>query len=484
MGKRQQTAPKKEHHDTFASGHTGRQSLTKNIVLVLSIAAGLTLILSPPPQGLSPEGARCLGVTIICFTLWVLQSLPLAVTGLLAVFLLPTFNILGREEVFSYFGNSAVFFLLGVFILSGAVIRTGLSKRLAFIFIARFGKSPRGLLFGVVFSSALFALFMPEHAVAAMMFPLVLEIASSLRLERGKSLLGKSLFLALAWGSVVGGIGTHLGGARVPLAVELLHRSYGRTIGFIPWAAAAVPIAAVLTVLVFLALSRFFPSETKDISGARAFLAAEIKRIGHLSKNEIKTALIASTAILLWITMGHRTGLAVISIGAAVAVFALRVARWPEISAYVNWGVIVMYGGAIALGKALYETSAVEWLVHRTLGSADVAPWVLVVLLSFLAIALTEAISNAAAVVILVPLAYGFAASTGISPEVLTLVVTIPSGLSFCLPVGTPPNAIAFSSGYYQMRDSLRVGIILNLAAWVLFLLAVRFYWPLLGFGL
>jgi sodium-dependent dicarboxylate transporter 2/3/5 len=473
-----------DQHDTFASGHTGRQSPAKTIFLVISIAAGLFLILQTPPEGLTIEGSRCLGVAVICFSLWVLQSIPLAATGLLAVFLLPTFKILGREDVFSYFGNNAVFFLLGVFILSGAVIRTGLSKRLAFLFIARFGRTPRGLLFGVVFSSALFALFMPEHAVAAMMFPLVLEIATSLRLERGKSLLGKSLFLALAWGAVVGGIGTYLGGARVPLAVEFLRRSYGRTIGFIPWAAAAVPIAAVLTIFVFLALSRFFPSETNDISGARAFLAAEIKRMGRISHNEIKTALIAAAAILLWITLGHRTGLAVISIGAAIAVFALRIAHWPEISAYVNWGVIVMYGGAIALGKALYETSAVEWLVHRVLGSADVSPWVLVALLSFLAIILTEAISNAAAVVILVPLSFGFIAQTGLSPELMTMIVTIPTGLAFCLPVGTPPNAIAFSAGYYSIRDSLTVGLVIKIIAWAVFLLSVRFYWPLLGWGI
>lgn len=444
---------------------------------------GLVLLISRPPAGLSPAGMKCLGVAVICFSLWVLQSLPLAATSLLAIVLLPTFNILGHRQVFSFFGNSAVFFLLGVFILSGAIIRTGLSKRLAFLFMNRFGHSPKGLLFGVLFTSALFALFMPEHAVAAMMFPVVMEIAVILRLEKGISALGKSLFLALAWGSVIGGIGTYLGGARVPLAVEFLRENYGREINFLSWAAAATPIAVILTVIAYFMLSRFFPSEIRDVSSSRSFLASELRRMGKISLPEIKTAVIMIIAILTWITAGHRVGLAVVSIAAAIAVFVLNIANWKEVADYINWGVIVMYGGAIALGKALYETRAIEWVVSHQLDSLHLSPFLLIVILSGLAMLMTEAISNAAAVVILVPLSYGFVAQSGLSPEILTLAVTIPAGLAFCLPVGTPPNAIAYSSGYFSIRDSLMFGTILKFIAWIVFLIVVKFLWPLIGIG-
>ncbi|MCK4337253.1 MAG: DASS family sodium-coupled anion symporter [Candidatus Aminicenantes bacterium] len=444
---------------------------------------GLVILISRPPAGLSPAGMKCLGVAVICFSLWVLQSIPLAATSLLAIVLLPTFNILGHRQVFSFFGNSAVFFLLGVFILSGAIIRTGLSKRLAFLFMNRFGHSPKGLLFGVLFTSALFALFMPEHAVAAMMFPVVMEIAVTLRLEKGISPLGKSLFLALAWGSVIGGIGTYLGGARVPLAVEFLRENYGREINFLSWAAAATPIAVILTVIAYFMLSRFFPSEISDVSSSRSFLASELRRIGKISLPEIKTAVIMIIAILTWITAGHRVGLAVVSIAAAIAVFVLNIANWKDVADYINWGVIVMYGGAIALGKALYETRAIEWVVSHQLDSLRLSPFLLIVILSGLAMLMTEAISNAAAVVILVPLSYGFVAQSGLSPEILTLAVTIPAGLAFCLPVGTPPNAIAYSSGYYSIRDSLMFGTILKFIAWIVFLIVAKFLWPLIGMG-
>jgi len=458
-----------------------KQKNLKNILLSLGLLTGLILLFSPPPVGLSSAGMKCLGVAVICFSLWVLQSIPLAATSLLAIILLPTFNILGRSQVFSFFGNSAVFFLLGVFILSGAIIHTGLSKRLAFLFMSQFGNNPRGLVFGVMFTSAFFALFMPEHAVAAMMFPVVMEIAVTLRLEKGKSMLGKSLFLALAWGAVIGGIGTYLGGARVPLAVEFLRESYGREINFLSWAAAAVPIAVVLTVIAYYLLSRFFPSEIKDVSASRIFLASELRRIGKMSFPEIKTAAIMLIAILVWITAGHRIGLAVVSIAAAVAVFVLGIANWKDLVDYINWGVIVMYGGAIALGKALYETNAVEWVVSQMFGTASLSPFLLIVILSGLAMLMTEAISNAAAVVILVPLSYGFVAQSGLSPEILTMAVTIPAGLAFCLPVGTPPNAIAYSSGYYSIKDSLVLGATIKFISWIVFLIAAKFLWPLIG---
>ena len=119
-----------------------------------------------------------------------------------------------------------------------------------------------------------------------------------------------------------------------------------------------------------------------------------------------------------------------------------------------------------------------------TMMPAPISPWILVVMLSGMALLITEAISNAAAVVVLVPLSYGFVAQTGLTPEVLTLIVTIPTGLAFCLPVGTPPNAIAFSSGYFTVRDSFKIGLLLKLIAWVMFLLTAKFYWPLLGLGL
>ena len=452
----------------------------RRILLFLGLGAGLFLIVSSPPSGLSEEGIKCLGVAVICITLWILAPIPLAATSLVALLLLPALEILDKQLVFSFFGNSAVFFLLGVFIIAGAMMHTGLSKRIALFFLTLFDRSPKFLLFGILFTSSFLSLLMPEHAVAAMMFPVVMEISQSLGLERGRSKFAISLFLSLAWGAVAGGIGTFLGGARAPLAVELLHETFQKNISFASWALAATPIALSLTLVVYFVLLSFFKPEISDITPARRLLEKELERMGPLSLMELRIGILLITTIFFWIYGGHRMGLAVISLAAAVMVFVLNIARWIDIIDYVNWGVIVMYGGAIALGKALAETKAIDWLAGQILNSMEINPFMLIVVLSGLGKLITELISNAAVVVILIPIAFGFVNSLQIPPELLVLAVTIPAGLAFCLPLGTPPNAIAFASGYFTIRDILKAGLLMNILSFLLFLLFAKFYWPLI----
>ena len=455
------------------------QTLRRGLMLLLTLL-GLLLIVLPPPSGLSAAGMKCLGVATICISLWIFTPIPLAATSLIAIILLPALEILDTSLVFSFFGNSAVFFLLGVFILGGAMIHTGLSKRLALTFLVRFDRSPRRAILGVLVTGSILSLFMPEHAVAAMLFPIVMEIVQSLNLERKKSPLATALFLAMAWGTVAGGIGTFLGGARAPLAVELLRDTFGRTITFATWAAAAVPIALVLTFVVYWVLVSSFKPEIQDMTPARKILSHELQRIGPISRNEIKIGLLLVVTVFFWIWGGHRLGLAVVSLAAAVMVFVLNIAKWLDVVDYVNWGVIIMYGGAIALGKALAETKAIDWLAGSLLGGGTVSIFLLIVVLSALSKALTELISNAAAVVILVPFSFGFVSSLGASPELLVLAITIPAGLAFCLPVGTPPNAIAFGSGYFSIRGIIKPALLLSVVSWAIFLFFVKFYWPLI----
>ena len=452
----------------------------KQIFLFVGMVLGLILIFLPPPSGLSESGIKCLGVATICITLWIFTPIPLAVTSLVAIILLPALEILDKHLVFSFFGNSAVFFLLGVFILAGAMMHTGLSKRIALFFLTRFDKNPRFVIFGILITSSFLSFFMPEHAVAAMMFPVVMEIAESLKLLKGKSPFAIALFLAMAWGAVIGGIGTFLGGARAPLAVELLRETYNRDISFTSWATAAVPIALLLTFVAYFILSIYFKPEIKDISPARRLLQQELQRIGRISRNELKIGILLLVTIFFWIYGGHHIGLAVISLAAAIMVFVLNIAKWVDVIDYVNWGVIIMYGGAIALGKALAETRAIDWLAGQILHSFMLSPFLLIIVLSALGKIVTELISNTAAVVILVPFSFGFVSTLNISPELLVLAVTIPAGLAFCLPVGTPPNAIAYASGYFTIRKILKPALFISAVSWMLFLLFVKFYWPLI----
>ncbi|NOY60028.1 MAG: DASS family sodium-coupled anion symporter [Calditrichaeota bacterium] len=457
-----------------------KTKLIKTSLLFVGLTVGILTILLSPPADLSPAGMDALGIAIICVTLWVLAPIPLAATSLIAMVLLSAMKILDSETVFAFFGNSAVFFLLGVFILAGAMIHTGLSKRLSLFFLSKFDKSPRAVLFGILFTSSFLSFFMPSHAVAAMMFPVILEVAQSLELKKGASPFATGMFVSLAWGSVIGGTATFLGGARAPLAVEFLKTTFQKEISFTSWALSAAPISIVLTFVAFFIITSFFKPEINDVGRARILLQQELVRIGKISKNELKIGLLVLITVLFWIFGGNEIGLAVISLAAAVMVFVLDIAEWLEVSDYVNWGVIVMYGGAIALGKALSQTHAIDWLARQLINSATISPFLLILLLAVLTKVITELISNAAAVVVLIPFSFGFVSTMNIAPEILVLAITIPAGLAFCLPIGTPPNAIAFSSGYFSVKNILKPALLLSFVSLVIFLLFVKFYLPLI----
>src|SRR5574340_933115 len=196
----------------------------------------------PQPEGLTSAGQNAIAVFLVCLILWVSNAVPLAITSIFAIVLVPLLGVLTKQETYSLFGNEAVFFILGAFILAGAVMHSGLSNRIALNIIGRFGGSPRRLLLSVFLLAAALSFFMSEHAVAGMLFPMLLELSKSLKLRPGKSNYGKFLFLALAWGCVIGGVATFLGGARVPLAMGILKETTGATIVFLEYTVAVLPL--------------------------------------------------------------------------------------------------------------------------------------------------------------------------------------------------------------------------------------------------
>jgi len=432
--------------------------------------------LPPGMDAAAPQ--RCVAIFALCVAFWLTNAIPPAATGLLAIALLPAFGVLPEKEAFHLFGNEAVFFMLGVFLLAGATIATGLSKRVTLLALQRVDQSPNRLIAGVTLSAAFLSLWMPEHAVAAMIYPIIMEIVDTLKLKRG-SRYAKKLFLGLAWGAVIGGVGTFLGGARAPLAISMLKQEHPEhNISFMEWMVAAMPIVVIMSIVAVVMLRVRVSNDVDDIKPATRMLDGRVKRLGPMSSAERRLTLLALLTIAAWITVGHKYGLATIAILSAVLLFALRIVDWRSVQTYVNWGVLVMYGGAVALGYALSETHALAWVVHQVV--APETPRLVILLVMVAAsLMLTEAISNSAAVAILLPIGYSLGATTGIDPVAVTLAVTIPAGLTFLLPVSSPPNAISYSAGHYTIREAIEIGWPMLVTAYVTVLVVIVGWWGL-----
>ena len=434
-------------------------------------------ILFLPLPNMAADAQKALAVFGLAAFLWGTNTLPLPVTGIVILLLLPLAGAISPDRTYAYFGNRAVFFILGVFILSSPIVRSGLSTRIALGVVSRFGRSQATLLASILLLAALMSCTIGAHAVAAMLFPIVLEVVRASGAKPGGH-FGSSAFLAMAWGVIIGSNATLLGGARGALALGILQRNTGQSIGFAEWIVATFPLVLALLAAALGLLQRMAGGETVSLADARRFLETRNRLLGPISRREVGTSAIVLGTILLWVFRGEVWGLDAIALGGVCVAFLAGVTEWREVEEDVNWGVFIMYGSAITLSAALQETGAANTFTQYLLQAGIESPAIVFAAVVAIAIALTEFMSNAAAVAVLLPVGLALAQEYGIDPRVATLSVVIPAGLGFMLPVSTPAMAIAVGSGYVRPLSVIRWGVGLEIASYLLCLFASQLYWP------
>ncbi|MBE9117158.1 SLC13/DASS family transporter [Lusitaniella coriacea LEGE 07157] len=445
-------------------------------------AAGIYgFILNAPLPGIEGDAKPALGVFAVAAFLWGTNTLPLAVTGIIVLFLIPVSGALSSEQTYAYFGNRAVFFVLGAFILASPIMRSGLSTRLALAVVSRFGRSQQALMAAILLLAASMSFVLSTHAVVAMLFPVILEVVQAAGAQPGGR-FGLAAFLSLAWGASIGGMGTLLGGARTPLAIGLLQSTTGQSISFVQWTMWSIPVVFVLLLVAYGLILQIGQGTAVSLKEAHRYLEARSRHLGPISRRESVTALITLLTILLWVFRGEVWGLDTIAFSGVLLCFISQVADWREVEEDVNWGIFIMYGSAIALSAMLRETGTASALAE------GLVTWIHAPTLSFIAIVmltilLTEGMSNAASVAVLMPIALALAAQYGVDPRAMTLGVTVPSGLAFMLPSSAPAIAIVIGSGYVRPFEAFRRGFWLKLSGFLLFLVMAKFYWPLVGLG-
>ncbi|MBC6481542.1 MAG: DASS family sodium-coupled anion symporter [Hormoscilla sp. GM7CHS1pb] len=444
-----------------------------------AIIYGAVLIV--PFPGLEMEAKRALAVFAVTAFLWGTNTLPVAVTGLMVLFLIPLSGVLSSEATYAYFGNRAVFFVLGAFILASPVMRSGLSSRLAVAVVSRFGYGQNVLIASILLLSALMSFVISSYAVTAMLFPVVLEVVQAAGAKPGGR-FGLAAFLALGWGSGIGGIATLLGGARAPLALGVLRSTTGESISFVQWFIWSIPLVLALLLVAYGLLLQIGRGTVVSLSTAHKFLLRRSQDLGPISKRELGTAAVTVLTIGLWIFQGEAWGLDTIAFFGVLLSFVFGLVDWQEVEEDVNWGIFLMYGSAIALSAMLRDTGAAAELAQNLLGWIDSGTVTFVAIVAVILI-LTEGMSNAAAVAVLMPIGLALAAKYGIDPRAMTLGVTLPSGIAFLLPVSTPVMAIVIGSGYVSPFQAFQRGLWLKAIGFFIFLAMAKFYWPIVGLG-
>lgn len=448
------------------------------IILAFSIVA--IFYLAPNPESLTHNGQVMIGILIMAAILWITEAIPLAVTGLLIMIIQPLLHVLTPGEVFSSFGNQAVFFLIGAFILAGAIEKHGLHRRIALMFLSQFEKSPRFFTLGIMTSCAFLSFIMPEHGVAALFLPIVVSILIAMKIVPKQSNFGKISMLSIAYGCSIGSLGTLIGGARNPLTIGILSDlNPPVNVTFFDWMTYSMPVVFISLPLVWLVLQFSFPIEINDISAAKREIKNQVVVAGKIKRNEFLVLLILIITIALWtLFSSHKYfGLAVIAVLGSILLFLTGSITWGDIEKRVPWGIILLYGGAITLGIGIQETGAGKWIANIIFNMAGFNPYVLILVMIIITVLLTNAMSNIGAVAILLPIGIALAPEIGISPLLASMVIALSGGLAFMLVIGTPGNAITYSSGYFSTKDLFKAGSIANILCIIIIFIVATTYW-------
>jgi sodium-dependent dicarboxylate transporter 2/3/5 len=450
--------------------------------LSLPILLLLIVLALPRPEGLSSNGQSMFAVLAFAATAFILQPIPLGLSGVIVLLLPLLLGVTDIESTFGAFGNSAVFFLIGAFMIAATVERTPMHKLVSLRILKLSGNSPRILVLMTMISGALLSFIMPEHGVIVLIVPVLMFTIVGMGLIPMRSNTAKGVMIGAAYGCTIGSLATPLGGARNPLTIGFLS-SQGIEMNFLRWMVISLPLVVLSLILVWIVLILIFPPEIKELKTARKVIEMEVNEINAISKKDMGIAFSLLIIITCFVLLPSflDVELAVIALLGGILIFIVGGMRWEDVESKIPWGIILLYGGAISMGIHLAESGAAQWLSNEVLDITSGNEFLSIFIIIILTKVLTEFMSNTAAVSILLPIGFAVFTSLGLPPEMGAMLVGLSGGLAFMFLISTPGNLISFSSGYFSQRDLLKAGIAANGVTVLAVLLIAYTYWKLIG---
>jgi sodium-dependent dicarboxylate transporter 2/3/5 len=470
--------------------------------LVLGPLLFVVTLLFFEPEGLSPEGLAVLATTLWVATWWITEAIPIPVTSLLPIVLLPLTGALDGDAVVSAYGNDIIFLFLGGFTLAIAMEKWNLHQRIALSIVSAIGTSPRRIILGFMVATGFLSMWVSNTAATMMMIPVGLAVVyQAARSLRGGEFADdlpkfeKSIIFGIGYAATIGGLGTLIGTPPLAILSATVGELFDESISFGGWMLFGVPIAAILMASAWLYLTGVkFKVRFKQLPGGREIIRKERKALGRMSAEEkivlavfLGTAFMWVTRSFLWegILPGISDGL--IAIVATVVLFTLptrsagekRILQWED-SKKIPWGILLLFGGGLAIAAGFVDTGLSAWIGEQLRVLDGVNIILTIVFATALVLFLTEITSNAATATMILPVIAALAFSLNIHPYALMVPCAMAANCAFMLPVGTPPNAIMFGTGRVTIMEMVRTGFWLNLFALVLIVVGTLFLLPLL----
>ncbi len=454
--------------------------LRKSIGFFAGLAIFILVLIAPAPDGLSAEGWDTAAVGLLMAVWWITEALPISVTALLPVVLLPIMGVTTIAEATTPYANPLIFLFMGGFIIAIAMERWDLHRRIALNIVRFVGVKPTSIIWGFILASAFLSMWVSNTATALMMLPIGLSI---LKLVENQQSSGDKinfeivLVLSIAYGCNVGGMATIIGTPPNALLAGFMSENYGFEIGFAQWMMVGVPLVVISLPLLYVMLTKvIYPIKITELPGGKKLIQDQLQQLGSTSSAEKKVAAVFVITALAWILRPLLTDIvpglsdAGIAIAGGVSLFLIPqdlsegqfLLSWDD-AEQLPWGVLILFGGGLSLASAISATGLAEWIGN---GVEFFGGWPLVVLVGLvvlLIVFLTEMTSNTATTAAFLPILASIAIGVGENPLLLAIPAALGASCAFMLPVATPPNAIVYGSGKLTIPEMSKAGLWLNI---------------------
>ncbi len=411
-----------------------------------------------------------IGTIAFLVTLWTNEGLPLGVVSLLPIILFPSFGILATKATTINYAHPIIYLFLGGFLLAIAVEKTDLHHYIADKVLSLFPSTPRGIIFSLALTSGLLSSILSNTTTTLLLIPIALFLTQNKKLKM-------RFALAIAYGASVGGILTPIGTPPNLILFGIMSDKSLEPIAFFEWMMMVAPLVFLMLFFVSFLLS----IGTKKISIEREkhlqALTHEQKRVLYILGGLIAILMVNAKIEPYWSGLGMSEPVILLGSGLLLFLPPFKILDWEEDSKKVPFKIMFLFGAGFSIAKAFSATGLADEIASHLLSFTYLPPIFLLLIVASLITFTTEITSNTALISIMLPVIYAISVQSGIDVRLFMMVATVCASYAFMLPIATPSNAIAMSSGSVKITDMLRYGVILNFVGIFLIVLIGEYFW-------